>query len=218
MGLSVQDVADDWAWGWAYASFTIGGSLSSTSKESKGSASRSTLLRKRPKLTSLLIRVWDREPSYLSSHILTSFQNKPHFICDSHKNLIPTMDLYMCGTRHTYIYDLYNTIFGWGGGCSMNVVLSQQWHRRIIDVDLNWKIWYTKCTVHWGCHTIEWCIKKVGLCRYINCKVYMWPYRGQLGFQLHKAICVVCNYGSRIFVENWSGVAKVIITFLSSCK
>ena len=43
IGLSIKNVANNWAWCWTYATFTIGRGLSSTSKESKASALRSNL-------------------------------------------------------------------------------------------------------------------------------------------------------------------------------
>ena len=62
---------------------------------------------------SLLTRFWDREPSSLSTHVLTQFYTNLcfHFICESYINV--SMYLCMCGTGRMCSCYFYNVTF-WG--------------------------------------------------------------------------------------------------------
>ena len=72
------------------------------------------------------------------------------------------MELYMRGpVIHTFITSIIRYLGGWVGGKGVHECRTiQRWHCRIINVDLNWKIWFTKFTVHRGCHTIGGVLKK----------------------------------------------------------
>ena len=88
------------------------------------------LLRKRHKLKSLSIRLWDREPSCLISHVLTSIYIEKyysHIICESYINFISTMSLFLCETHHICIYYLHNMTF-WGLG-SVILTMSHSYYR-----------------------------------------------------------------------------------------